>query len=371
VAAALDTAARQLHEDIPALADIDVLIGLWRLLRLLGDGHARLRAERVRPEWHASLPVWFGVFADGIHVTEVDPRYERLLGAEVLAVDGRPVAEVVAALDPVLTRDNDYWVAATAPGWLRRTHFLHALGVLDEPGCARLRVRTLDGELADVTVDAEPVPPDALPHTPPPAEALRLPGAATAAHLARRERPYWFAERPADALVFAQLNAVTDDPDEPWEGFLDGLFRTVDRPGSHRLVLDLRFNGGGNTFLAMALLSQILRREKLLRRGGLYVVIGPGTFSAAQNLAVMLERYAGAVFVGEPTGSSPNFVGETAPFTLPYSGIPANVSDLSWGTSWPMDRRVAVVPDLAAPATFADHRTGRDAALERVLALAR
>ncbi len=360
-----------LDRDIPQLTDLQVLIGFWRLLRQLRDGHARLRAERVRPQWHVSLPVWFGQFAEGVYVTEVDPAHPQLLGARLLAVDDRPVADVLAALDPLLTRDNDYWASATGPLWLRRTAFLHALGVLDRPDAARLRVRTADGGERTVHLPAQPVAPDALPHTPPPPDALRLPGPAGAPHLRQRQRPYWFTEYPADQLVFLQYNSILDDPGQPWAPFLASLFERVDRPGVAHLVVDLRHNGGGNTFLAAQLLVEILRRERINRPRGLFVIVGRVTFSAAQNLATMLERYSEAVFVGEPTGSSPNFVGETVPFRLPYSGIEANISDLVWQTSWPMDRRVAVVPELAAPPTFADFAAGHDAALERILTLLR
>jgi tetratricopeptide (TPR) repeat protein len=360
-----------LDRDIPHLPDLQVVIGFWRLLRELRDGHARIRPERARPRWQDSMPLWFGQFAEGVFVTEVLPGHERLLGAQLQAIDDRPVEDVLAALDPVLTRDNEYWVAATGPLWLRRTRYLHALGVLDQPDSARLRVRTGDGEELEVTVAAQPVPEGALVHTPPPAEALRLPGAAGAAHLSRRAEHYWFTEYPDDGLVYFQFNVILDDPAQPWEEFLGRLFAAVDRPGVDRLVVDLRHNGGGNTFLAAMLLAGILRRERINRPRGLFVIVGRVTFSAAQNLATMLERYAEAVIVGEPTGSSPNFVGETVPFTLPYSGIEANLSDLVWQTSWPMDRRVAVVPDLPAPPTFADFAAGRDAAMARILALPR
>jgi Tetratricopeptide repeat/Peptidase family S41 len=360
-----------LDRDIPQLTDVQVVIGFWRLLRELRDGHARIRPERAHPRWQDSLPLWFGQFAEGVFVTEVDPRWEPLLGSQLLALDGRPVADVLAALDPVLTRDNEYWVLATGPLWLRRTRYLHALGVLDEPERARLRLRTAEGEELEVSVDAEPVPDGALLHTPPPAEALHLPGAAAAAYLSRRKEHYWFTEHPDDRLVYLQFNLILEDPAESWEAFLRRLFTAVDQPGVDRLVVDLRYNGGGNTFLAVMLLTEILRRPRINRPGGLFVIVGRVTFSAAQNLATMLERYAEAVFVGEPTGSSPNFVGETVPFTLPYSGIEANLSDLVWQTSWPMDRRTAVVPDLFAPPTFADHSAGRDAAMARILALPR
>jgi hypothetical protein len=63
------------------------------------------------------------------------------------------------------------------------------------------------------------------------------------------------------------------------------------------------------------------------------VIIGRKTASAAQCLATQIERNASAIFVGEPTGSCPNFVGETRPLNLPYSKKQASISDLYWQNS--------------------------------------
>ena len=46
------------------------------------------------------------------------------------------------------------------------------------------------------------------------------------------------------------------------------------------------------------------------------------TFSAAQNTVTAIERETSAIFVGEPTGSRPNFIGEAIDFELPCSQQP-------------------------------------------------
>ena len=71
--------------------------------------------------------------------------------------------------------------------------------------------------------------------------------------------------------------------------------------------------------------------------------------------------------MGEPTGSSPNFVGEEEFFTLPYSKLQANVSELFWQISWPRDRRTWIAPLLYSPPRFAAYQTNRDPALEAIL----
>jgi len=130
------------------------------------------------------------------------------------------------------------------------------------------------------------------------------------------------------------------------------------------LVIDLRWNGGGNTYLAQPLLHHLIACGKV----SLYVIIGRGTFSAAQNTATAIGRETSAIFVGEPSGSRPNFIGETIPFRLPYSNTTVNVGDLYWQTSWPMDHRPWIAPDIYAPPTFEAYRSNRDPAMEAILA---
>jgi hypothetical protein len=100
-----------------------------------------------------------------------------------------------------------------------------------------------------------------------------------------------------------------------------------------------------------------------------FVIIGRMTFSAAQNTVTAIERETNAIFVGEPTGSRPNFIGEQIGFELPYSKVRANVADLFWQTSWPMDHRIWTAPDIYAPPTFEAYRRNQDPALDAILAL--
>jgi hypothetical protein len=166
--------------------------------------------------------------------------------------------------------------------------------------------------------------------------------------------------------VYCQINLIRDTPNETLPQFGERLVKFINEHDVDGLILDLRWNNGGNTLLAQPFLHHLMRNEKINRRGSFFVVIGRRTFSAAQNLATFLERHTNAIFVGEPTGSSPNFVGEEEFFTLPYSGMSANVSELLWQSAWPWDQRTWIAPTLYTPPTFAAFRRNQDPALEAI-----
>ncbi|GIJ60454.1 tetratricopeptide repeat protein [Virgisporangium aurantiacum] len=362
-------AADGLDHDVPDLDDAGIVIGIWRLLRRLGDGHAWVDADERYPEWSRSLPVWFYAFHDGLLVTETDPRFRHLAGAEVLAVDGHPVAKVFDALDPLFTRDNEYTPALQGAMWLRRPAYVHAVGVADRPDGVTLTVRPPGGSVTDVRVPADPVDealtwPNSRPRPWPwncPPGSVRPPFE-TPAHLRDVDNPFWFEYQAAGNLVYFQFNGVRDKDDDTLAACYERVFAAVAEHDARALVIDMRWNGGGNTFLGQTLVHHVLRHPDL----PVFVIIGNYTFSAAQNTVTLLDRHTHAVFVGEPTGSAPSFVGESVPFTLPASGVRVNVSDLYWQTGWPFDHRVAVAPRIYAPLTAADYLAGRDPAMDAV-----
>ncbi len=368
-----DAAVAELDHAIPGLDDGRIAIGMMKLLARLGDGHAYARYPDADPRSHHTLPLQLYLFEEGLFVIAAHPAHPahaELLGAQLLAIGGHPPDEVMAALDPLISRDNQWWPRHVAPTLMRQAPLLHGLGLVPDPGAVPLTVRLRGGESREVTVAADsrwswrgailPCPPGwrFLPETLPAPLPLYLRNCGAL---------YWFEHLPERRLVYFQLNNVFDDPAEPLESFCRRLFAFIEDNPVDRLVLDLRWNGGGNTFLAMPLLHGLIACRKVNRRGGLFVIAGRGTFSAAQNTATLIERHTQAIFAGEPTGSRPNFVGETAPFRLPHSGLEANVSDLYWETSWPLDHRTWIPPEIYAPPTFEAFQANRDPAMDAIL----
>jgi tetratricopeptide (TPR) repeat protein len=368
-------AVARLAAAVPEMSDAQIIVGMLKLLRPLGDGHAYIAPAEDDQDLNRVLPVKFYLFPEGLFVIAATPSHRRLLGAQVLAVGGSDVEQAVAALDPLISRDNAQQVRWLGPEVLRWPAVLHALGLIADPGCVPLTVRFPDGTSEVVTVGSQPAGPRTYPTIAPPPTPTRprppgwisLPDTLPSAlplYLRNSDILYWYEYLAEHRLVYFQFNGVGDHPAEPLAAFYERLFRFIDRHEVATLVIDLRWNGGGNTYLSQPLLHHLIACDKV----SLYVIIGRGTFSAAQNTATAIGRETSAIFVGEPSGSRPNFIGEAIPFRLPYSKTTVNVSDLYWQTSWPMDHRPWIAPDIYAPPTFEAYRSNRDPAMEAILA---
>jgi tetratricopeptide (TPR) repeat protein len=136
---------------------------------------------------------------------------------------------------------------------------------------------------------------------------------------------------------------------------------------ARRLILDLRWNGGGNNYLLKPLIVSIIQMPGINRRGNFVVLTSPRTFSACQNLVNRLENLTEALFIGEPTGENVNFYGDTRAFVLPNSGCRVVLANLWWQDKDPRDRRAATFPEIAIEETFDDYVQNRDPVLDYVL----
>ncbi|HET9333158.1 MAG TPA: tetratricopeptide repeat protein, partial [Gemmatimonadota bacterium] len=197
---------------------------------------------------------------------------------------------------------------------------------------------------------------------------MRGPGE-TPLWLRHPERVYFAEFVPADGTLYVAYRGVVDSPHPPGNvEFWRQTFALADSMPVERLVIDLRENTGGNSFFNRQVVRGILARPDLDRPDRLFVIIAPRTFSAAMNLALDLEQWSNATFVGAPTGNATMFFGDHRTLVLPASGMTVNVSSLPWHPVDPRDRRDFLAPDLYTPMTAADYRGNVDPAMRAILA---
>lgn len=366
----LETAIETLEKKIPSLTDMQVTVELMKIMALVGDGHTMIYAFFERPEFLQNLPLDFYAFEEGLFITAADRRYAQLLGCQLLALDGKSITEILQGMDPIINRDNAMAPKVMGLMRMRTIPLLHALGLVEKPSEVVLTIKDSSSNIKKISVKADcPIPSrklwDQLPEnwtTHSVIEKTALPF--------YRQQPfvhYWFSWLPEDHTIYFQYNAVANDKSNPFNSFCDSLFSFIEYNDVHKLVIDLRLNNGGNTLLTPYLLDKIIACKKINKPGHLFGIIGRHTYSAAINLLGYMQRFTKIILMGEPTGSCPNFIGEDNPFELPYSKLMANISDLYWQSSWPLDQRKWFAPFMYFPPRFIDYKKGRDPVLEAIL----
>ena len=361
---------KELYNSIDKKTDVQITIALMKLMANVKDGHTALFLQS-RKEFRLSLPLQFYLFKEGVYIIATDQQHKNLLGTRVVGFDKKATDEVIKVLSPIHSRDNESGLLNTLAGSLRIPTLLNGLNLISDPGKVELQLMDTNGKKFNAIIKADTTV-ARVDHKSVPATWVTLyqaTGKPIPSYLKDPKSNYWFARIPGTNVVYLQWNQVRNDSKEPLNAFTDRLFEYINKNDVDKLVIDLRWNNGGNTMLLPYFINSVIRNDKINKRGNLFVITGRRTFSAAQNLSTFLEKQTNATFVGEPTGSSPNFVGEEDFITLPYSKLAMNVSDLFWQSSWPWDQRTWIAPSLYIPPTFKDYNANKDAALQAIVKL--
>ena len=358
-----DAAVSRLDERIPLLTRNQILVELARIVAMVRDGHTSLF-----PFYNSALglhryPVKFYLFKDGLYVQRATPAYREVVGGKLLRLGNFDAAEAYRRMSEIVNRDNEMTVKDVTPDWLGFAEFLEGLGIVDNMEDVPL---TVDKDGKQMTLHLKPITIEAAHNL---AWVDASDGAANPLPLWRKDplNPYWFEYLKDSQTLYLKYNAVEDKPEEKLANFFHRVFAFIDANPVDRLVVDIRNNGGGNGYLNWPLIYGIIRSDKINQRGKLFTITGRMTFSAAGMCAVYLERHTNTLFVGEPTGSSPNGYGEHGEITLPNSSIKVYVSTLYWQEADPRDRRAWIAPQIAAELTFEDYRNNVDPALRAIL----
>jgi hypothetical protein len=344
------------------LTDGEFLVQVRRALAWFRDGHTTLLpfeytgvpTALARGAFSLSLPLQLRAFDDGLYVVAARDEASSLLGAAVERMNGRSAGALLRAMATDWP-GNDAWAQRWAGASLASPAQLQGLGLVERAEAPVEITASIGGGARVARADPR----------------AATDGAFTPFARPLREHERWAASEGSGNYLrdlgagvwYVSIDEMADVEGRTFVDLTRAIVDALDRSTMRRLIVDLRRNGGGNNYFGEPL-RRSLARSRLNRPGGVYVLIGPQTFSAAQNLANRLERETFARFVGTPTGGAPNHYGDAQPLVGPATGITAIVSSLPWFDSYPQDTRPWLVPDVLVPDTFAEWSAGRDPALE-------
>ncbi len=346
---------RRLQDQMASLTGEEVAVEVMRLWGVLGseggDGHQLVMAVEEGPV----LPIRLFQFADGVFVTDaLDPD---LRGARLVAVEGRPLDEVLPLVEALVPGDSAATVPGFWPWFFLKADVLEGLGVITGSDAAVELTLDRDGAIENVVVDTVPLVDHiawsgmfGLVHLP---EGSGL-------HILDDGRRLW-TDMPAPGALYRRYREM--EPVDPAE--VIALRAAVADPGVERVIVDLRHNPGGNNHTYRSVRDILLEVPQPLT-----VLIDRHTFSAATNFATELEQGREVTFAGEDSGGAPNHWGDARFVRLENLPIPLDVGIATryWRKGEPDDPRWWIEPDIEIPWVSTDYFTGRDAVLEAVLA---
>jgi hypothetical protein len=361
------------------------------------EGDPSANCAQAKPDFEVPelnrIALRFYPFGTDFHVTSAPAADADLLGARLVAVDGKPIRRVL----PIVRSFSGGTIPyrdLNATGILASPNQLHAVKVTRTDNAVTYTFVTQNKRTIERTFNVEKPAADAPRVSLPPPD--RVPWA-----FQERDKNLRWRDAPELDAVFIQVRQNLDDGEQKIGAFLEDAESNRVRLGRQNVVLDMRSNGGGNLMLTRGFMNSWPAR--LAEPGRFFALTSRQTMSAGIASIAYLKQ-AGkdrVVLVGEAPGDRLMFFSEARPIQLPHSGLffgPTtarqdfhtgcrNYDDCFVGVTPPghayaplMIRGIKVEdiarepiaiaslePDIAAPWTIESWLNGTDPALEALL----
>ncbi|HEX7678288.1 MAG TPA: CocE/NonD family hydrolase C-terminal non-catalytic domain-containing protein, partial [Thermoanaerobaculia bacterium] len=304
--AQFDEEVAALDRQIDTLDSDAIYIGLDRIAASVGDAHTFVRF----PADNARLQIVIADFEGADRVVSIAPGLEQALGARIVNIEGTPIARVHELIASITPADEPRVGESLIPQHMALGLVLHGMGIAPARDLVHF---TLADDAGHEFVAAV--------HAGPSDDLVRL---VANPPLFRQypDKHFWFVWLPESHAVYCSFRGYQD------LGLnAKGLLAMVAAKRPEKLIIDMRQNGGGDYFEGLKQLVEPIRRlTDINKKGHLFVLIGPLTFSAAMANAAHFRQMTEATLVGRTIGENPNSYQEPREFTLPHSKLTVRYS---------------------------------------------
>jgi len=353
------------RSSINSLSDEQIVVEIMKFFGGLGSGHNLILPTSPKVGALKKLPVQFYRFNDGMFIVDAEEDFKQWIGYKVESIGGTSIEAALKKTNAVNARDNDMQTLWLGPYYLGLPDVLEGLGIIKNKN--EVEIVLSDANRRSRIVSMKPITWNFtdLPKIPP-LRTKKQP-----LFLSRMNDPYWYKILPEYSAAFVQFNVVAEKKDQSLREFSLELRDQISKNRTQNLILDLRHNAGGNGEIRHAMLECLIEFEVLNPKGKIFVLMGRGTYSAAQNLLTEVSTLTNAILVGEPSSSRPSFVGESGWFQLPYSGLMGIIASQYHKSSEAEDFRKWVAPHIPVGLSSSDYFAGNDRALDVVMKILR
>jgi len=369
-----------------SLPDQKIIVELARAIALSGNTHTRLYLLRNRTELRRwPIRVWW--FGEELRVVRAGAEQRSAVGCRLTRIGGSPIEQAFRAVSDIKA-GNPSWRRYMSSYLLTSPDILFGAGVIPDPertevtlvcGSATRRLQLIPRPLvrSSTPVEAWWDLAPGYPHRDSTFTSALAAGAA-AGYLRHPTQNYWFDWIAEDSVLYLQYNRAQEMPAAPMRDFIASVRRTIEQLAPRALIVDVRFNTGGDAGVGSPLVDTLVPR---LRGIPVTVLTGPATFSAGITHAVQWKQHASATIIGEPAGDGLDMWAEGGNLVLPNSKLTAHYANGFHGYSdkeYPDLRPYfadldvsSLAPDVMVEASWDDYLAGMDPVLQAALARTR
>lgn len=211
---------------------------------------------------------WIG---DDWHIAATNQENESYLGSKLIAINGTTIDEVFELCKSIMSLENNQWAKENFSNWVLYKEALEFIGVVKKEEPIIFTVENTQNTQTDIKIipltkdesfnddDIIWFKSDAVPIT--------------------RSKDICRGLPLDENTFFIQYNACREDPNLPMSDFRIMMKEEITQGEYSTLVIDLRYNSGGNSSIMIPLLANL---RGLQNNGDIkvYTLIGKATFSS-------------------------------------------------------------------------------------------
>jgi hypothetical protein len=352
--------------------DIETSIKLTQLIAKIGDSHTNLSISHITKK-RKIIPLDFMWFKEGLFISGTTKDNYEILDKKILSINGFKTKTIIDSLRTLFVDENIALINNNSSRLLDSNVLLKHFG-FSKPNDSiyNLELSDIKGEITQYKL--KEVEND-----------IKFSKEKTFIKV-NAEKPFYrngsgknFKEEyfANEKIYFIQYNKCisretiekfgdkeTAYKQPSFKEFEEKVLKTIENSEIDKLIFDMRFNGGGSSYLAESLIDKISTNKKINKKGKLFVVVGNDTFSSAIFNTIYFKEKTQAIIIGEETSGKPNHFGYTKSFRLPYSEIKITYSSEFWKLTEGND--VSIVPDVKIENSYNDYKNGIDPVFEYV-----
>jgi tetratricopeptide (TPR) repeat protein len=376
-----------LKRSLPHLNEEQRMAGAMKIVALIGDTHTQLEPDR--PDFALWYPIRIYEFSDGYYVTAAHSSVAELAGARLLEVAGKPIENAVADVRALRGADNAF-ASKEDLSVFSDAALMKGLGYAASDGSMRVKLKLTSGKSVQVSLNPHVADDPRFGKNDstfewrfqaemggPPIggvdqwisayKAMRYASFRTtdkSRPLRLMNRRFFAAKARQDSdAYYIQSNFVGDDFADQFRMAL----AEVDRLKPKRLIVDLRYNFGGDGSRAPAMAREFIKRGDAPPWKELYVITGRRTHSAGIMAAIAIMDNTEHSVIGEPMAAPVNSYGDATSIMFEKTGMKLWLSTVRHQLG--DDRNISEFTpvDVPAPMLFGDYAAGRDPAVDPIL----
>ena len=364
-----DEFVSEINRLIPEIADLnddEILCRLQMITVLFHDIHTRLD---YLPE--SSYSICFMPFYENetpqFYTVLIDESYENLLKSRLIAINDVPVEEIIERMRTFVVHENDVGlIRSMAYGgvgyeYLSNLMALRSIGVIGRTA-ARANFTLMSENGTETTIELRArtglyfysmvgVSGD-MPYPIP---------------FSNWERNYWLDTELSPGTLYLRISSFAVTADYLYMDLANELMALQNQGQTFdKIIVDLRFNGGGYEYLGY---SSLYRTLSYFHADEFYVLMDEYTASCSMLFASELDNIIENVqFVGAPPGEAPGFLAgiyENS-YVMPHCNIALTIPTCGY-QPFPDNEENTFIPDILIRPTLEEYFACRDMVLEYLL----